>query len=209
MRILLVDDHPVVRKGLMELLAEKFNRAVFGEAKDACEALEHVRKQNWDIVVLDISLPGRSGLDILKDIKQLRPRTPVFVLSIHPEDQFAMRVLRAGGAGYMTKDMAPEELVQAIRKVLSGGKYVSSRLAEKLALELASPAERPSHKALSDREFQVMRMIASGKTVSEIADELILSVKTVSTYRQRALLKMGMKTNAELTRYAIKNGLVD
>ena len=154
-------------------------------------------------------MPGRSGLDVLKEIKQLYPKTPVLVLSMHPEDQFAVRVLKAGAAGYLTKENVPEEMVKAVRKVIGGGKYVSSSLAEKLAFDLQTDTEKPLHESLSDREYQVMCMIASGKTVKEIAEELVLSIKTISTYRTRILEKLNMRTNAELTHYAVKSGLVD
>ena len=183
--------------------------AVFGEACNAQEVLKNVREQNWDIVILDITMPDRSGLDVLKELKRERPKLPVLFLSIHPEDQYAVRVLKAGAAGYMTKESAPEELVKAIRKVLRGGKYISPSLAEKLAFDLETDSEKPLHETLSDREYQVMCMIASGKTVKEIAKKLYLSVKTISTHRARILGKMKMKTNAELTHYAIKNRLVD
>ena len=209
MRILIVDDHAVVRRGLIEILAEEFPEAVFAEAGNAGEALQQIRKQDWDVVVLDITLPGRSGLDVLKDVRSARPRLPVLVLSMHPEDQYGLRVLKAGASGYLTKETAPEKLVEAARTVLSGQKYVTNTLAQKLALRLQNEFEGPPHERLSDREHQVMILIASGKTVSQIADELFLSVKTVSTYRARVLEKMGMTTNAELIGYAIKAGLVD
>jgi len=209
MRILIADDHAVVRRGLKQILADEFKKAAFGEVGNAREALERVRKENWDAVVLDITMPGRSGLEALKEIKEAKPRLPVLVLSMHPEDQFAVRVLKSGAAGYMTKESAPEELVGAIKKVLTGGRYVSAALAEKMASYLAIDTPNPPHERLSDREFVVLRMIASGKTVSQIARELTLSVKTVSTYRMRILEKMGMASNAELTHYAIKNQLVE
>ncbi len=209
MRILIADDHAVVRRGLKQILADEFKKAAFGEVGNAREALERVRKENWDAVVLDITMPGRSGLEALKEIKEAKPRVPVLVLSMHPEDQFAVRVLKSGAAGYMTKESAPEELVGAIKKVLTGGRYVSAALAEKMASYLAIDTPNPPHERLSDREFVVLRMIASGKTVSQIARELSLSVKTVSTYRMRILEKMGMASNAELTHYAIKNQLVE
>src|SRR5437016_10304942 len=209
MRILLADDHAVVRHGLKQILADEFKRAVFGEARNAQEALNSVWKENWDVVVLDITMPGRSGLEVLREIKKSRPKLPVLVLSMHPENQFAVRVLKRGASGYMTKESAPEELVGAIKKVLAGGRYVSPSLAEKLASYLAIDTPNPPHERLSDREFVVLRMIASGRTVSQIADELSLSVKTVSTYRTRILEKMGMTSNAELTHYAIKNELVE
>ena len=208
-KVLVADDHAIVRQGLKLILTEEFNFLVFGEARNSQEVLEQIDKQDWDIVVLDITMPGRNGLEVLKELKRIKPELPVLVLSVHPENQFAVRVLKAGAAGYMTKENAPEELVKAIRKVLSGGKYVSTSLAEKLAFDLEVNTERPIHETLSDREYQVLCMIASGKTVKEIAEDLSLSVKTVSTYRTRVLEKLKMKTNAELTHYAIKNGLVD
>ncbi len=208
LRALIADDHAIVRRGLKEILAEEFDVAGFGEASTASQVLELIHKQNWDILVLDITMPGRSGLEVLKEVKHEHPQLPVLVLSIHPEDQFAIRTLKAGAAGYMTKENAPDELIKAIRKVLSGGKYVSPSLAEKLAAELATDGEKPPHEILSDREYQVMQMIASGKTVRVIAHELSLSVKTVSTYRARILEKMKMKNNAELIHYVLSNHLV-
>jgi DNA-binding NarL/FixJ family response regulator len=209
MRILLADDHAVVRHGLKQIIAEEYRRAVFGEARNAQEALDLVWKEGWDIVVLDITMPGRSGLEVLREIKRSRPKLPVLVLSMHPENQFAVRVLKRGAAGYMTKESAPEELVGAIRKVLTGGRYVSPSLAEKLATYVSSDAPKPPQELLSDREFQVLRLIASGKTVSEIAKELSLSVKTISTYRSRILEKMGLRNNAELMHYAIQHQLTE
>lgn len=209
MRILIVDDHAVVRRGLQQIVLDAYEDLVFGEATRAQEALDMVHRQKWDVIILDISMPGRSGLDVLKEIKRDQPSTPVLVLSVHPEDQFATRVLRAGAAGYMTKETAPEELVKAIDKVIAGGRYVSPALAEILAGDLQKDEDELSiHKKLSNREYEVMIMIASGKTVSEIAEDLSLSVKTVSTYRARVLEKVRMKGNAELTRYAIKQGLI-
>jgi len=208
-KILIADDHAVVRRGLKQILAEEPNMAVFGEACNAQEVLKNVREQNWDIVILDITMPDRSGLEVLKELKNIRPKLPVLILSIHPEEQYAVRVLKAGAAGYMTKESAPEELVKAVRKVIRGSKYISPSLAEKLAFDLETDSEKPLHETLSDREYQVMCMIASGKTVKEIAKELYLSVKTISAHRARILEKMKMKTNAELTHYAIKNRLVD
>jgi len=199
----------VVRKGLRHILADKFRRAEFGEARNAHEALTRVWREKWDVVVLDITLPGRSGLEVLREIKHGKPKLPVLVLSMHPEDQFALRVLKSGASGYMTKESAPEELVGAINKVLAGGRYVSASLAEKMAHYLAVDTGKPPHERLSDREFQVMRLISSGKTVREIAEENSLSVKTVRTYRQRILEKMGLKRDAELTRYALKHQLVE
>jgi two-component system, NarL family, invasion response regulator UvrY len=209
MRVLIADDHAVFRRGLRETLTEAFSKVTFGEARTAQETLEHVRHQDWDVVILDISMPGKSGLDILDDLKRLRPKLPILLLSMHPEQQFARRALKAGAAGYLTKDGVPEELKVAITKIVVGGRYVSATLAEKLAVDLREGADLPLHELLSDREFQVLRMIASGKTVKEIGEELSLSVKTVSTYRARILEKTGMKTNAELIRYALQSQLVD
>ena len=207
-KILIADYHPIVRRGLHQILAEQPDMAVLGEAQNAQELLELARRADWDVVVLYISMPDRGGLEALKELKALRPGAAVLVLSIHPEDQYAGRALKAGAAGYLTKDSAPEELVKAIRKVLAGGKYVSPSFAEMLALRLDAGLAKPLHEALSDREYQVLCLIASGKTVSQIAAELALSVKTVSTYRGRILEKMNMQSNAELTRYTIQNGLI-
>jgi DNA-binding NarL/FixJ family response regulator len=209
MRVLIADDHAVFRRGLKETLAEAFSRITFGEAKTAQETLEHVRRQDWDLVILDISMPGKSGLDILDDLKRLRPKLPILLLSMHPEQQFARRALKSGAAGYLTKDSVTEELKEAVKRIVTGGRYVSATLAEKLAVDLREGADTPLHELLSDREFQVLRMIASGKTVKDIAEGLSLSVKTVSTYRARVLEKTGMKTNAELIRYALQTQLVD
>jgi two-component system invasion response regulator UvrY len=209
MRILIADDHAVFRRGLTETLGEAFSRVTFGEAKTAQETLEYVRRQDWDVVILDISMPGKSGLDILDDLHRLRPKLPVLLLSMHPEGQYARRALKSGAAGYLTKESVPEELKEAVRRVRAGGRYVSAALAEKLAFDLRREADTPVHELLSDREFQVLRMIASGRTVKQIADEIALSVKTVSTYRARILLKTGMKTTAELIRYALQSQLVD
>jgi two-component system invasion response regulator UvrY len=208
-RILIVDDHAILRRGLRALLSDAFATAEFGEASNAEQALEQLGEKEWDVALLDITLPGKSGLDLLKELKAARPRLPVLVLSVHPEDQFAVRALRAGAEGYMTKESAPEELVEAIRKILAGGRYVSPTLAEKLALNLRKDFTRPPHETLSDREHEVMCRIASGKTATEIAGELSLSVKTISTYRARILEKLGVKNGAEITRYAIRNGLVN
>ena len=209
MRILLADDHAVVRHGLKQILADEFKRATFGEARNAQEALNLVWKESWDVAVLDITMPGRSGLEVLREIKKSRPKLPVLVLSMHPENQFAVRVLKRGASGYMTKESAPDELVGAIKKVLGGGRYVSPSLAEKLASYLSSDQQKPPQELLSDREFQVLRLIASGKIVSEIARELSLSVKTISTYRTRILEKMGLRNNAELMHYAMQHQLVE
>jgi DNA-binding NarL/FixJ family response regulator len=209
MKILIADDHAVVRQGLKQILADEFSRAAFGEAGTAQEAIAKVWENEWDVVVLDITMPGRTGLEVLAEIRKSRPHLPVLVLSMHPEDQFAMRVLKSGAAGYMTKESAPEALVGAIKKVLAGGRYVSPALAEQMASYLGTDVQKPPHERLSDREFLVLRLIASGKTVSQIAGELALSVKTISTYRARILEKMLMSSNAELTHYAIQSRLVE
>jgi len=209
MRVLIADDHAVFRRGLKETIGEAFAKVTFGEANSAVEALESVRLQNWDIVILDISMPGKSGLDILDDLKRLRPKLPILLLSMHPEEQYARRALKAGASGYLTKESVPDELKLAVRKIVAGGRYVSATLAERLAYDLRSGSEAPVHELLSDREFQVLRMIASGKTVKQIADEIGLSVKTVSTYRARILEKTGLNTTAELIRYAFQAQLVD
>jgi two-component system, NarL family, invasion response regulator UvrY len=208
-KILIADYHPVVRRGLKQILSDEPDMAVPGEASDANEVLDLVAKGGWDIVILDIKMPGRSGLDVLKDLRQKYPKLPVLVLSIHPEDQYAVRALRTGAAGYLTKESAPEELVKAIRTILNRGKYVSASLAEQLAFELETDGGKASHLRLSNREYQVMLLIAGGKRLSDIADEMSLSVKTISTYRARILEKTGFKNNAEITHYAIKNLLVE
>ena len=209
MKVLIADDYATFRRGLKETLAEVFSKITFGEAKTTQETLEQVRCQDWDLVILDISMLGKSELDILDDLKRLRPKMPILLLSVHPEQQFARRALKAGAAGYLTKNSVLEELREAVRQVQAGGRYVSATLAEKLAADLREGADLPLHELLSDREFQVLRMIASGMAVKEIAEELSLSVKTVSTYRARILEKTGMKTNAELIRYALQIQLVD
>jgi two-component system invasion response regulator UvrY len=208
-RILIADDHAILRRGLKEILTGEFEGAMFYEAGNAQQVLAEVQSHACNLVILDITMPGRSGLDLLRDLQQLRPELPVLILSMHPENQYAKRVLKAGAAGYMNKETAPKELVKAVRKVLDGGRYVSAGLAEKLAADLSVDAARLPHERLSSREFEVLRMIASGKTVSQIAEELHLSVTTVSTHRARILEKMGMTNNAELMRYALHNRLID
>jgi two-component system invasion response regulator UvrY len=208
-RFLIADDHPVVRRGVREMLLEEFPDAVFGEAATAQEALELAWKEAWDLVILDISMPGRSGLDILRDLRSASPGAAVLVQSMHAEDQFALRVLKAGAGGYLTKDGMPTELLRAVKTVLQGRRYVSASLAEKLAAFMAADAMRPAHERLSDREFQVLRMLAAGRAVKDIAIELSLSIKTVSTYRTRILEKLGLHTNLDLARYAEVSGLVE
>lgn len=208
LKILIADDHAIVRAGLKQVLADTPDMTVTDEAGATEEAIRKALDGDFDVVVLDISMPGRGGLEVLQQIKSQKPKLPVLVLSMHPEEQYALRVLKAGAAGYLTKESVTEELIDAIRKVSNGMKYVSPELAQEIAFALDSDTERPLEETLSDREFQVMCMIASGKTPREIAEELSLSVKTVSTYRSRILEKMRMKSNAELTNYAIKNNLV-
>lgn len=208
MNILIADDHAVVRQGLKLILQNEFKKATFGEAQDTPELIEQLKHNQWDALVMDLSMPGGSGLNTLKDIKTNYPQMPVLVLSMYPEDQYAVRTLKAGASGYLTKESASDELVNAVQKILHGGKYINASVAEKLLLQLGNEDARPPHELLSDREYQVMCMIASGKEVGGIAEELTLSVKTISTYRARILEKMNMKTNAELTHYAIQNKLV-
>jgi two-component system invasion response regulator UvrY len=207
-RILIVDDHAILLRGLKEILEREFRDVSIGGAGTAEQALTQLDAENWDLVILDITMPGRSGVDVLRHLKALRPKLPVLVLSMHPEDQYGKRVLKAGASGYMNKESAPEELIKAVRKLLSGGRYVSPTLAETLAVDLDRDDGTPGHERLSDREFEVLRKIASGKTVGQIAQELHLSVPTVSTYRARILEKMGMSNTAELIRYALSHRLV-
>lgn len=208
-KVLIGDDHAIVRQGLKQILSDEKKQFICGEAENGQVVLDKVLKELWDVVILDISMPGISGLEILKEIKKNRPKLPVLVLTMHSEDQFALRSIKAGASGYLKKDSAPEELVRAIRKVVDGGKYVNQQLAEILASDIERDLDKPLHDRLSDREYQVMRLIASGRTSKQIADELALSIKTISTYRARLLEKMKMKTNAELTHYAIQNKLVE
>jgi two-component system invasion response regulator UvrY len=207
--VIIADDHPVVRQGLIRILAEEADMALAAEAASGQELLDKLDRVDCDVVLLDVSMPGRGGLDILAELRRHYPKIPVLVLSVYPEDQFGLRVLKSGAAGYMNKETACDQLVNAIRKVHSGGKYVSANLAEKIAADLATDTQLPPHETLSHREYQVMCLIASGKTVSEIARELCLSQKTISTHRARILEKMGMKTSAQLTYYAIQNNLID
>jgi len=207
-KILIADDHPIVRAGFKQVISDMPDMLVADEAGNGQEVLNLIGKKDYDLVLLDISMPGRSGLEILKDLKSEKPKLPVLILSIYPEEQYAIRALRAGASGYMTKASAPNELILAIRKISEGGKYISASLAEKLAYYLDGDAAKPPHETLSDREYQVMLMIASGKTVTEIANELCLSVKTISTYRTHIREKMKMKNNAEMTLYALQNKLV-
>jgi two-component system invasion response regulator UvrY len=207
-RIVIADDHPVVRRGLKAIVKDALRPADVDEACNAAELLTLVRKREPDVVLLDIAMPGRSGLEAVKELRREHPKVPMLVLSVHSEDQFAVRSIRAGASGYLTKDSAPEELVDAIRTVLAGRRYLTPSVAERLASAVETDTKGPPHEMLSDREFHVLRMLAAGKTNGEVADELALSAKTVSTYRTRTLRKMGMRTNAELTQYAVRHGLV-
>jgi len=208
-RVFIADDHAIVREGLKQILAEQRDIVVAGEAENGLDAIKLFRKSRCHVMLLDISMPDRNGIEVLKQIKQERPELAVLMLSMHREDQYAIRALKAGAAGYLTKQSAPKELVTAIRQVAGGQKYVSATLAQALASQVGADHDAPPHESLSDREFQTLTMIASGKTVSEIARELSLSVKTVSEYRARLLAKMNLKTSAELTHYAIRNQLVE
>ncbi len=207
--VLIADDHPLIREGLKKILNAESDLRVAGEANNVVELLAQLKRLAVNIVLLDISMPGESGLDALRELRQKHPYIPVLILSIHPEQRFAVRALKAGASGYIMKQSAVEELVQAIRKVVSGGKYVSASLAEQLATELDNESGKALHETLSDREFQVMRLIAAGKKSSEIAAELSVTLSTVNTYRSRILEKMRMQSNVDLTRYAIENGLIE
>jgi two-component system, NarL family, invasion response regulator UvrY len=209
LKVLVVDDFPLFRRGVRDLLNEGFKDVKIGEASDAHEMLKLLRLKPWDVTILDISMPRMNGLDALKQVKQEFPHLPVLILSMYPEEQYAIRTIKAGADGYLTKSSAPEELVNAIKKVHGGGKYVSPSLGEALALTVKPGTQKDPHELLSDREYQVLCLIGSGKTVSEIADKTNLSVTTISTYRARILEKMRMKTSAELARYAIQQGLVE
>jgi two-component system invasion response regulator UvrY len=206
-RILIADDHTIVRKGLRQILAEEFTDAHIEDVPDAEELIKKLIREKWDVVISDLSMPGKSGLDALQHIKQYYPTLPVLILSIHPEEQYAIRVLKAGASGYLSKDAAPDELVNAVKRLLLGKKYITLSMAEKIAEAFNRSAEKKPHEMLSDREFDVFKMIAAGKSISEIADILSLSVNTVSTYRARIMTKMNMKSNANLTLYAVENNL--
>ena len=208
MKLLIADDHPIVRQGLKQIVSSERDMIVAGEASNSAEVLELVRTGDFDVVLLDVSMPGRGGLEVLKELKHAHPKLPVLILSIHAEDELVVRALRAGASGYVTKDSSPTELVVAIRKIARGGRYVSMALAEQLALDLSTGEERPLHERLSDREFEIMSLIASGKTVGQIAEGLSLSVKTISTYRARVMEKLKIHNDAELIRYALEHELV-
>jgi two-component system invasion response regulator UvrY len=208
LRILIADDHTVVRKGLRQILLDEFPTAVIKEVADAEELVMKVMTEKWDVVVSDLSMPGRSGLDALQQIKLSFPDLPVLILSIHPEEQYALRALKAGASGYLSKDTAPDELVKAVQKVLLGKKYISQSIAEKLASTFSANPDLNAHEKLSDREFDVMKLLANGKSVSDIAEMLSLSVTTVSTYRARVMSKMDLRSNSDLTKYAIEHNLI-
>ncbi len=207
-KILIADDHTVVRKGLRQILLEGFPSAQIEEVADAEEMIKKVIHSDWDVIISDLSMPGRSGLEALQQIKQINAKLPVLILSIHPEEQYALRVLKAGASGYLSKDMAPDELVNAVQRVMLGKKYITASIAEKLASVFDNDSDKAAHEYLSDREFSVLKLLAAGKSVSEIAESLFLSVTTVSTYRARIMAKMNMKNNADLTLYAIQNKLM-
>src|SRR6266404_3624590 len=208
-RVLIIDDHEIVRRGLKEVLTDEFSELKISEAENSRAALELITTQDWDIVLLDVNIPGRNGLEVLGEIKRLRPRTPVLVVSAYPEEEFAIRSLKLGASGYVNKSSASDEVVAAARKAMAGGKYVTALLAEKLAATLGGDIQQAPHESLSGRELQVLRMIANAQTIKEIAGELALSEKTVGTYRMRIAKKLGLNSNVELTRYAIKHRLVD
>jgi two-component system, NarL family, invasion response regulator UvrY len=208
LRILIADDHTVVRKGLRQILLDEFPGAEIEEVADGGELIKKIMMAKWDVVVSDLSMPGRSGLEALQQIKISHPDLPVLILSIHPEEQYAIRALKSGAAGYLSKDTAPDELVKAVQKVLLGKKYISQAIAEKLANSFSPDKDLQLHESLSDREFDVMKLLANGKSVSEIAEMLSLSVTTVSTYRTRVMTKMNLKSNSDLTKYAIENNLL-
>jgi DNA-binding NarL/FixJ family response regulator len=209
LRVLIVDDHAIVRGGLKQIIADKFPQASFAEAANVHQAVWQLRNSPWDVMLLDITMPGRSGLDLLREARAIQPKVKILVVTMHPEDQYAMRVLKLGASGYLTKEKAANEVIHAVERVLAGGKYISAALAEHLVAKLHAPAGRPPHEKLSDREYEIMVLIAGGKSAKEIAADLSLSIKTISTYRTRLLKKMRFKTNADLIRYAMRERLVD
>ena len=208
-RVLIADDHIIVREGLKQVLAGAGGIAVAGEAADGHEVMEHLRREGWDVLVLDMNMPGPSGIDLIKRVKAHKPDAKVLVLSMHGEDQFALRTLRAGAAGYLTKGSAPEVIAEAIRRIAAGGRHISPALAETLAFELDPFRDKAPHELLSEREAQVLRMLASGKSVADIAAQLCLSANTISTHKHRLMRKLGVTNNAELLRYALQAGLTD
>jgi two-component system invasion response regulator UvrY len=208
-RVLIADDHEIVRRGLRDILTTRLGKEAVSEAKDAGEAINLLIKKDWDLVLLDINMPGRSGLEVLEESKRLQPKTPVLVLTAYPEAQFAIRSFKLGASGYLTKQSVSDELVTAVKRILAGGKYVTASLAERLASRLGDTGGQAPHEALSNRELQVLRLIAVGKSMKDVADEMALSEKTVATYRTRISEKAGLKTNVEIARYALKQGLVE
>jgi len=208
MRVLLVDDHAIVRTGLKQILQAESDKYEVGEASDRNSALEALRQNKWDAVVLDINLPGRNGIEILKEVKRIWPELPVLILSMHSEDEYAIRAMKSGAAGYLTKETAAESLVEALEKVVTGGKYITPAVAEKLVDIMHSDQGELAHESLSDREFEVLRGLAEGNSVSQIADNLHLSVKTISTYRTRLIKKLGVSNNLEIIRYAMRHGII-
>ncbi|NDP21929.1 MAG: response regulator transcription factor [Paludibacter sp.] len=209
LRILVADDHTIVRNGIMKSLSDNFNAIEFAEASNSSEIMQHIHDAKWDLVTLDINMPGRNGMDVLKDIKEIHPEIPVIIFSMYPEDQFAVRAIKAGASAYLTKDISSKKLSEALKKILSGGTYLTSSIAELITCELRGSHDKPAHEMLSDREYQVFLLIASGLSVSSIAIELSLSVKTISVYRSNILTKMSLKNNSEMTHYAFKNNLVE
>jgi len=207
-RILIADDHAIVRKGINQILIEGFPNAEIDEVADAESMISKIMDAEWDVVISDLSMPGRSGLEAIPQIKQINPKLPILIMSIHPEDHYAVRVLKAGGSGYLSKDLAPDELVTAVKRVLTGKKYITPQVAEKLASMVDRDENKPLHYILSDREFTVLKLLGSGKSLSEIAESMILSINTVSTYRSRILVKMNLKNNTDITLYCIENKLM-
>jgi two-component system invasion response regulator UvrY len=207
-RILIADDHAIVRKGIQQILSEGFPDAEIDEVANAEAMISKIMESEWDVIISDLSMPGRSGLEAIPQIKQINPKLPVLIMSIHPEDHYAVRVLKAGGSGYLSKDLAPDELVTAVKRVLTGRKYITANVAEKLASMVDKDDDKPLHQMLSDREFTVLQLLGSGKSLSEIAESMILSINTVSTYRSRILVKMNLKNNTDITLYCIENKLM-
>lgn len=208
LRILIADDHAILRRGIIQIIREEYPSAFIKEAEDAETLIKYAFKEEWDIIISDMSMPGRSGIDALQQIKSQNPGAKVLILSVHPEEQYAIRVLKSGAMGYLNKEAAPEVLIVAIKKILLGRKYISTSIAEMLAKEIMSDSDKPDYDKLSNREFDVFKLLASGKSVSEIAQNLNLSVTTISTYRSRILEKLHLKSNSDLTKYAIENGLI-
>lgn len=209
MKIIIADDHAIVREGLKQILSDSLHITSIDDVSDGIELLNKIQKNDYDIIILDISMPGKSGIETLRDIKSIKPNIPVLMLSIHPEEQYAIRVLKAGASGFISKDSAPDELIAAVEKIIGGHKYITPTLAEKLASEISPAKDKPAHEYLSNREFEVFKMIAAGNTITEIANSFNLSVKTISTYRARIYEKMNLSSRAELTQYAIQNKLIE